>query len=95
MTTKDILREVCGILMTLSFMSCFLPQIIKIIKTKSSSDLSPLMIILSMSGYIFGLLYMYHNVFGLWWVMNYVTGIITSGVLLYFWYRNKDNGRKD
>lgn len=85
MFNLELMREIAGIAMALSFMLCFIPQIYKIIKTKSSHDLSPIMIILSISGYTFGLIYMYLNVFGLWWFMNYVTGIITSGVLLYFW----------
>lgn len=76
-------------LMTLSFMFCLIPQIVKIIKTKSSKDISPHMILLSMSGYFFGLIYMFMTTFGLWWFLNYVTGMFTASVLLYFWNKNK------
>ena len=55
---KEVIREVSGAVMTLAFMSCYLPQIIKIIKTESSTDVSPLMIILGLVGYIFGMIYM-------------------------------------
>jgi len=86
---KEVIREVSGAVMTLAFMSCYLPQIIKIIKTESSTDVSPLMIILGLVGYIFGMIYMLTNVFGIWWFLNYSTGIVTSLILLYFWYKHK------
>jgi len=86
---KEVIREVSGAVMTLAFMSCYLPQIIKIIKTESSTDVSPLMIILGLVGYIFGMIYMFTNVFGIWWFLNYSTGIVTSLILLYFWYKHK------
>jgi uncharacterized protein with PQ loop repeat len=86
---KEVLREIAGIGMALSFMLCFVPQIYKIIKTKSSHDLSPYMIALSLSGYTLGLVYMYLNIYGLWWFMNYTTGIISSGFLFYFWAKYK------
>lgn len=86
---KEIIREISGALMTVSFMCCYLPQIIKIIRTESSTDLSPWMIILGLSGYIFGTIYMFTNVFGLWWFMNYLTGIVCSTILLYYWYKHK------
>jgi uncharacterized protein with PQ loop repeat len=86
---KELIREVSGAIMTLAFMSCYLPQIIKIIKTESSTDVSPLMIILGLVGYIFGMIYMLTNVFGIWWFLNYLTGIVSSLILLYFWYKHK------
>ena len=93
MTGKELIRDISGAIMTLSFMSCYIPQIIKIIKTKSSSDLSPSMIFLGLSGYVFGMVYMITNVFGLWWFLNYLTGIISSFVLLYYWYKHRNNKR--
>jgi len=88
---KELIRDISGAIMTLSFMSCYIPQIIKIIKTKSSSDLSPSMIFLGLSGYVFGMIYMITNVFGLWWFLNYLTGIISSFVLLYYWFKHRKN----
>ena len=89
MKLHDIIRETSGFIMMLAFMSCYVPQILKIIRTQSSTDISVGMIILGLIGYIFGMIYMLTNVFGLWWFLNYFTGIITSLVLLFYWYRHK------
>jgi uncharacterized protein with PQ loop repeat len=89
MDYKALARDISGAIMALSFMSCYIPQIRKIIKTESSSDISPTMIILGLSGYIFGMVYMFLNVFGTWWFLNYLTGIISSSFLLYYWYKHR------
>ena len=91
MISKDLIRDISGMIMTLSFMSCYIPQIIKIIKTESSSDLSPTMIVLGLVGYITGMIYMYSNVFGIWWFLNYFTGIISSSVLFYYWFKHRND----
>lgn len=90
MVVKAIARDVSGAIMAISFMLCYLPQILKIIKTRSSVDVSPTMIFLGLSGYIFGMIYMFLNVFGTWWFLNYMTGIISSLFLLYYWYRHRN-----
>jgi uncharacterized protein with PQ loop repeat len=90
MDYKALARDVSGAIMAVSFMLCYLPQILKIIKTESSSDISPTMIFLGLSGYIFGMIYMFLNVFGTWWFLNYLTGIISSLFLLYYWYRHRN-----
>jgi len=89
MVFKSIIRDLSGAIMAISFMLCYLPQILKIIKTQSSSDISPTMIFLGLSGYIFGMIYMFLNVFGTWWFLNYLTGIISSLFLLYYWYKHR------
>ena len=86
---KEVIKEVSGAIMTISFMLCYLPQIIRIAKTESSTDVSPWMIILGLSGYIFGMIYMFTNIFGIWWFLNYFTGIVSSFILLYFWHKHK------
>jgi uncharacterized protein with PQ loop repeat len=91
MISKTLIRDISGMVMTLSFMLCYLPQILKIIKTKSSSDLSPSMIILGLMGYITGMIYMYTNVFGIWWFLNYFTGIISSAILFYYWFKHRND----
>jgi uncharacterized protein with PQ loop repeat len=90
MDVKAIARDISGAIMAISFMLCYLPQILKIIKTRSSVDVSPTMIFLGLSGYIFGMIYMFLNVFGTWWFLNYMTGIISSMFLLYYWYRHRN-----
>jgi len=89
MLIKPIIKDLSGAIMAISFMLCYLPQILKIIKTQSSSDISPTMIFLGLSGYIFGMIYMFLNVFGTWWFLNYLTGIISSLFLLYYWYKHR------
>ena len=37
---KELIREISGIIMTLSFMLCYVPQIMKIFKNRSSKDVS-------------------------------------------------------
>lgn len=91
MIVKNIVRDISGMIMTLSFMMCYFPQIVRIIKTKSSSDLSPSMIMLGLVGYISGMIYMFTNVFGIWWFMNYFTGIISSTVLFYYWFKHRND----
>ena len=89
---REFIKEFSGAAMAISFMLCYVPQIIKIVKYRSSSDISPLMIIFGLSGYAFGLVYMFaSNVFGLWWFANYLTGIITSTILYYYWYKHKND----
>jgi uncharacterized protein with PQ loop repeat len=85
----SLMRQISGAAMTLSFMFCYLPQFIKIYKTESSKDVSVLMILLGLSGYINGLIYMYCNQFGIWWFLNYLSGIISSGFLFYYWYKHR------
>jgi len=86
---KTFIKEFSGAAMVLSFMLCYVPQILKIIKHESSKDISPIMIFLGISGYTFGLIYMLCTGFGIWWFLNYVSGIITSAVLLFYWYKHK------
>ena len=78
----NILKELSGIIMALCFMLCYVPQIYKIIKTKSSRDVSLLLIVMCMVGYASGLVYMYLTTFVLWVFLNYVAGLLTSSVLI-------------
>jgi uncharacterized protein with PQ loop repeat len=91
MDIKSLARDVSGAIMAIGFMSCYIPQIARIIKTRSSADISPLMIIFGLIGYIFGMIYMFLNVFGLWWFFNYTSGIVTSLVLFYYWFKHRND----
>ena len=86
---KEILKQASGMIMMFSFMLCYLPQIIKIYKTESSKDVSVTMIVLGLVGYIFGMVYMFCNEFGIWWFLNYFSGIVSSLFLFYFWYKHR------
>jgi uncharacterized protein with PQ loop repeat len=91
MHLKEIVKQISGMIMTISFMLCYLPQIFKIYKTRSSKDVSVTMIVLGLTGYISALIYMYCNEFGIWWFLNYLSGIVSSVLLYYFWYKHKNN----
>jgi uncharacterized protein with PQ loop repeat len=91
MISKAFIRDISGFIMMFAFMACYIPQIVKIIKTKSSSDLSSSMIVLGLIGYFAGMVYMFTNVFGLWWFLNYFSGIISSLVLFYYWFKHRND----
>ena len=84
-----ILKEVAGIVMTLCFMFCYIPQILKIYQNKSSKDVSLMLVFMSMGGYLAGMLYLFLGDFGLWWFMNYCTGIVMCSILIYACYKFK------
>lgn len=75
--------------MTLAFMFCYVPQIIKIFQNKSSKDVSLMLIVMSIIGYISGLFYMFLTTFGLWWFLNYCVGLIMCSILVYAWFKFK------
>jgi uncharacterized protein with PQ loop repeat len=92
---KEILTEIFGIIMTLSFMFCYVPQIVKIYKNKSSEGVSLTLIIMCIVGYISGMIYMFLTSFGLWWFMNYSVGLIMCSILIYAWFKFKKNKEYD
>lgn len=84
---QEIIKEIAGIVMTLSFMFCYLPQIIKIYKTKSSKGLSLMLVIMCIVGYASGMVYLFLGTFGLWWFMNYCVGLVMCTILVYAWFK--------
>lgn len=86
---SHVIREAAGILMALCFMFCYVPQIVKIIKTKSAKDVSLSLIFMCMGGYAFGLLYMFLTTFALWIFLNYTFGLVMSSVLVYICFKYK------
>jgi len=86
---REIVREVAGAVMVLCFMFCYVPQIIKIFKNKSSHDVSLMLILMSIGGYLSGLVYMSLNQYGLWWLLNYCSGLAMCTVLVYTWFKYK------
>ena len=86
---RELIRETAGVAMALCFMFCYLPQIMKIVKTKSSKDVSLSLIFMCMGGYTFGLLYMFLTNFALWFFLNYAFGLVMSSVLIYICFKYK------
>jgi|TARA_R100000278_G_scaffold118982_1_gene100051 uncharacterized protein with PQ loop repeat len=83
----DSIGEFFGALMVLSFICCYIPQIIKMIKNKSSKDVSLLMIALTALGYSSGMVYMFCTEFGIWWFLNYGIGLIMCVILTFCWFK--------
>lgn len=84
---KETWAQIFGIIMTLSFMFCYVPQIVKIFKYRSSRDVSLWLILMSICGYISGMVYMFLTQFGIWWFANYSVGLIMCIILVYAWFK--------
>ena len=88
---KEIWTQIFGIIMTISFMFCYVPQIVTIYKNKFSRGLSLGLILMSICGYISGMAYMFLTQFGIWWFANYSVGLIMCIVLVYAWFKFRKN----
>jgi len=83
----EVLLYVAAIL----FFICYVPQIIKMLKTKEVDDISPIMWALAMIGYSCGLIYfLFHWKFSM--VLNYSSGLTCSLIIfvLYYKWREKE-----
>lgn len=78
-----------GFIMFVAFGSCCVPQIIRILRTKSALDVSVSTYILTIVGYIAASCYMFLTGFGIWWCLNYFFGLITSSWVLYLCYKHR------
>ena len=92
---QEITKEIAGAIMTLCFMFCYVPQIYKIFKNKSSRDVSLMLIVMSMGGYIAGMVYLFLGTFGIWWFLNYCVGLIMCSILVYAWFKYRKNSDTD
>ena len=87
---QEIVKEVAGIIMTLCFMLCYIPQIIKIYKNRFSKGLSLSLVLMSICGYVSGLVYMFMTEFGIWWFLNYCSGLIMCCILVHAWFKYRN-----
>jgi uncharacterized protein with PQ loop repeat len=85
----NVLREFAGIAMACCFIFCNIPQIYKIIKNKSSTDVSLSLIVMCALGGCFGILYNFLSGFAFWFFLNHAIGVVTTSVLLYVWFKYK------
>ena len=86
----DFFTHFFGFIMTFGFIFCYVPQIIKIIKNKSSKDISLIMYIMSVIAYISAIFYMFFVQFAPWLLVNYVSGIVLCGVIVFCYFRYKE-----
>ena len=83
---------VVGWFYTLCFAICYIPQIVKSLKTKKVNDVSVSLFILSLLGYISAILYTLSDIgFNLILITNYVFGAICSllMIIIFLCYRTK------
>ena len=92
---KNTLKEIAGMLMTFCFMFCYIPQIVKIIRNKSSRDVSLALVVMSLCGYISGMVYLFLSSFGIWWFVNYCTGLVMCSILIWAWFKYRKNSDQD
>jgi uncharacterized protein with PQ loop repeat len=79
------MQHLSGILMTVCYAGCYIPQIIKLYRTKSSTDLSGGLIWMSIMGAVFGIIYASHTINNSWLFVSYGIGLFLSLILLYLY----------
>ena len=92
MELLSIEMVVVGWFYTLCFAICYIPQIVKSLKTKKVNDVSVSLFILSLLGYISAILYTLSDIgFNLILITNYVFGAICSllMIIIFLCYRTK------
>jgi len=83
---------IVGWIYTLCFAICYIPQIVKSIRTKKVNDISVSLFILSLLGYISAIIYTLSDIgFNLILITNYIFGGICSltMIIIFLCYRRK------
>jgi uncharacterized protein with PQ loop repeat len=78
--------QIFGLILTISFSSAYIPQILKIVKRKSSDDVSLIMLMVNGLGYSSGLAYVLaKQVSANWLLFNYLAGLIMTIICVAVW----------
>ena len=83
---------IVGWIYTLCFAICYIPQIVKSIRTKKVDDISVSLFVLSLLGYISAIIYTLSDIgFNLILITNYIFGAICSllMIIIFLCYRVK------
>lgn len=83
---ESAIHQLSGILMTICYLLCNIPQIIKIIKTKSAKDISVGFIWLSIAGHSFATIYASFGINNIWIFVCYGGGLLSCLILLVLWH---------
>jgi len=84
--------DVIGWFYTLCFAICYIPQIVKSLKTKKVDDVSVTLFMLSLTGYIAAIVYTLGEIgFNIILITNYIFGSLCSLIMIitFFYYRKK------
>ena len=85
-----MIENTLGVIYTICFITCYWPQIIKSIKTKSVEDISLPLFTLSIIGYISAIFYTILRVgFDFWWLLNYFASLISATTMVVVFYKYK------
>ncbi len=87
-----MIDDLLGIVLSTSFSVAYVPQIVKMIKRKSSDDVSLIMLLINGLGYYCGLAYVLTKELDAFWLyFNYSAGFIMTSVCVFIWsmYRSK------
>ena len=88
---KEIIHQTSGILMTICYLFCSVPQIIKIIKTKSAKDISIGFLGLSTAGHIFATVYASFGNNNVWTFICCSGSMVSSSMLVILWNKYSEN----
>ena len=84
--------NIFGAILTVSFSGAYIPQIIKMIRYRSSKDVSLIMLIINAIGYWCGLGYvLLKGVDAMWLTLNYSLGFVMTFLCIFVWFIYKNN----
>ena len=85
-----MVENLFGGLMFFCFLSCYIPQIHEIVKNKNSQNVSALTYIITIFGYISGIIYLLVvKNYAIWLLLNYSLCMVLCFVILYYWHKYK------
>ena len=80
------MEEALGIILSVSFSVAYIPQIVKMVRRKSSKDVSLIMLLVNALGYYCGLGYVLtKEVNAFWLTFNYTSGFIMTFLCVIVW----------
>ena len=81
-----MLESIFGMVLSVSFSVAYIPQIVRMIKNKSSKDVSLIMLLINALGYYCGLGYvLIKEVNAFWLTFNYTSGFIMTFLCIIVW----------
>ena len=87
--------NIFGAILTVSFSGAYIPQIIKMIRYRSSKDVSLIMLIINAIGYWCGLGYvLLKGVDAMWLILNYSLGFVMTFLCIFVWFIYKNNEKR-
>jgi uncharacterized protein with PQ loop repeat len=84
------LSDFFGAVMSFSFVSSYIPQIIKMLVTKKAHDVSVWTYGICIQGYVAGLIWLLLTGFQLWLFINFFVGLSLSLTVVWLWYRYRE-----